>query len=67
MPSKLQRLHGNLEMMFRRGRKEKTHLGTYAICPQAPFFEYTMNVLLQYSKPDEMHIINLWRWQDYYG
>lgn len=65
--AKLQRLDGNLEMMFKRGREEKTHLGTYPICLQTPFFEHTMNVLLQYSKPDEMHVINLWRWQDYYG
>lgn len=59
VPSKPQRLHRNLQMMFKRGRKEKIHLGTHPFCPQAPIFEYTMNVLLQYSKPDEMQVINL--------
>lgn len=41
VPSKPQRLHRHLKMMFKRGRKGKTHLKTYTICPQAHFFEHT--------------------------
>lgn len=47
--------------------KQNKNMGTCPICHQAPFPECLINVLLWYSKHNEMQVINLQLWQDYYG